>query len=70
MPGPGCRFGFYTFQSFFESLQSTGVSESGLEKVRAFIARQEEHHQKKTFTQEYDEFMAAHGFKNNSNDSG
>lgn len=39
------------------------VSESNIEKVRQYIANQEEHHRKKTFEQEYIEFLAAHGFK-------
>ena len=38
------------------------VSESGLEKVRQYIANQEEHHKTKTFTQEYDDFLKVHGF--------
>lgn len=36
------------------------VSESAVEKVRQYIYNQEEHHQKKTFAQEYDEFLKAH----------
>ena len=39
------------------------VSESAIDKVRAYIANQELHHLKKTFDQEYKEFLAAHGFK-------
>ena len=35
------------------------ISESILPKVRAYIDRQEEHHKKKTFQQEYDEFVSA-----------
>jgi|SRR3972149_704264 len=38
------------------------VSESGISKVQQYIANQEEHHRKKTFTQEYEEFLSAHGF--------
>ena len=38
------------------------VSESALEKVRQYIANQEQHHQTKTFIREYEEFLAAHGF--------
>ena len=37
------------------------VSESGLEKVRQYIANQEEHHKKKIFAQEYDDFLKIHG---------
>lgn len=46
-----------------EEYIALSVSESGLVKVRAYIANQEEHHKKKTFTQEYDEFLKVHGFK-------
>jgi putative transposase len=42
---------------------SLSVSESGIEKVRNYIANQEEHHRKKTFAEEYDEFLAIHGLK-------
>ena len=38
------------------------VSESALNKVRQYIADQEEHHQKKSFAEEYDEFIKIHGF--------
>ena len=37
------------------------VSESQLEKGFQYIKNQKEHHLKKTFTQEYDEFISAHG---------
>jgi len=37
------------------------VSESQLEKVFQYIKNQKEHHLKKPFTQEYDEFISAHG---------
>jgi REP element-mobilizing transposase RayT len=33
------------------------VSESGVEAVRRYIERQEEHHRKKTFGEEYEEFV-------------
>ncbi len=36
------------------------VSQSAVAKVRAYIAKQEEHHLKHTFAQEYDEFLRAH----------
>jgi REP element-mobilizing transposase RayT len=38
------------------------VSESAIDKVRQYILNQEEHHKKKTFSQEYDEFLKLHGF--------
>jgi REP element-mobilizing transposase RayT len=42
------------------------VSESAIGKVRRYIARQEEHHKKITFLQEYEAFLAAHGFNGKS----
>jgi REP element-mobilizing transposase RayT len=43
---------------------AVSVSESGVDKVRAYIDNQEEHHKKKTFAQEYDEFISKYGFEN------
>lgn len=40
------------------------VSESQLERVYKYIANQKEHHSRKTFKQEYDEFILAHGLIN------
>ena len=42
---------------------AVSVSESGINKVRDYIKNQEEHHKKKTFLQEYEEFMQKYGFK-------
>jgi REP element-mobilizing transposase RayT len=42
---------------------AVSVSESMLNKVREYIKNQEAHHSKKTFQQEYDEFIAKYGFK-------
>ena len=39
------------------------VSQSAVQKVRDYIDRQEEHHKKKTFTNEYQDFLTAHGFE-------
>jgi putative transposase len=39
---------------------AASVSESALDKVRAYIQNQEEHHKKKTFMEEYQEFMDAY----------
>lgn len=36
---------------------AVAVSESMLEKVRNYIKNQEDHHKKKTFNHEYDEFI-------------
>ena len=41
---------------------AVSVSESALDKVRAYIDGQEEHHKTKTYQQEYDEFMANYDF--------
>ena len=41
---------------------AVSVSESGINKVRDYIRNQEEHHQKRTFQQEYDAFMEKYGF--------
>jgi putative transposase len=41
---------------------AVSVSESGVNAVREYIKNQEEHHAKKTFQQEYDEFMKKYGF--------
>ncbi|MEJ7821994.1 MAG: IS200/IS605 family transposase [Chitinophagaceae bacterium] len=38
------------------------VSESAIDKVRQYIINQEEHHKKKTFTEEYEVFLNVHGF--------
>jgi len=39
-----------------------GVSESHIESVRNYIHKQEEHHSKKTFKEEVDEFMKKYGW--------
>jgi REP element-mobilizing transposase RayT len=38
------------------------VSYSAVDKVRAYISNQETHHKKKTFGEEYEEFINAHHF--------
>lgn len=42
---------------------AVSVSESALAVVRAYVDNQEKHHQKKTFAEEYDEFISKFGFK-------
>lgn len=42
---------------------AVSVSESMINKVREYIKNQEEHHIKKTFQQEYDEFISKYGFE-------
>jgi len=41
------------------------VSESGVDKVYEYIKNQKKRHQKKTFEQEYDNFIKLHGFDTN-----
>ncbi len=40
---------------------AVSVSESGVDNLRKYIANQEEHHKKKTFTQEYEDFLKSEG---------
>ncbi|MFA4851890.1 MAG: IS200/IS605 family transposase [Bacteroidales bacterium] len=42
---------------------AVSVSESLLDRVQAYIDRQEEHHKKVTFMQEYEEFIKKYNFK-------
>jgi REP element-mobilizing transposase RayT len=42
---------------------AVSVSESMLDKVRDYIKNQEEHHRKKTFQEEYDEFIRKYRFE-------
>jgi putative transposase len=39
------------------------VGASGVERVRQYIASQEEHHRKRTFEEEYREFLKAYGIE-------
>lgn len=41
---------------------AVSVSKSGIDRLREYIKNQEAHHAKKTFQQEYDEFMIKYGF--------
>ncbi len=41
---------------------AVSVSESVILKVRKYIRNQEEHHKRKPFSEEYDEFMKKYGF--------
>jgi REP element-mobilizing transposase RayT len=42
---------------------AVSVSESMVDKVRDYIKNQEEHHLKKSFQEEYDEFISKYGFE-------
>ena len=44
---------------------AVSVSESMIDKVRAYISNQEQHHKQKSFAQEYDDFIKKYGFKIN-----
>jgi putative transposase len=41
---------------------AVSVSESSLNRVRDYIVNQEEHHRRKSFQEEYDEFMTRYKF--------
>lgn len=43
------------------------VSETNVHKVQNYIKNQKEHHKKKTFKEEYTEFMKAYGFSIDEN---
>ena len=42
---------------------AVSVSESQIDKIRNYIENQEEHHRKKSFKEEYDQFIKKYGFK-------
>ncbi len=44
-----------------EEYIALSVSESAVQTVRDYIKNQEEHHRKKTFSEEYEEFMKQYG---------
>nr|WP_315152004.1 IS200/IS605 family transposase [uncultured Flavobacterium sp.] len=46
-----------------EEYFAVSVSESILDKVRNYIKNQEQHHNKKSFNEEYDEFITKYGFQ-------
>ncbi|MFH6983083.1 IS200/IS605 family transposase [Marinoscillum luteum] len=49
-----------------EEYFAASVSESMLNRVRTYIRNQEEHHRKKSFQDEYNDFMIRYGFEKNS----
>lgn len=53
-----CNPGFKWQNDYF----AVSVSESIVERVREYIRNQEAHHRKKTFKEEYDEFIRLYGF--------
>ena len=54
-----CRRKFEWQDEYF----AVSISESGINKVREYIKNQEEHHKKKKFQEEYEEFVNKYGFK-------
>ena len=54
------RFGAFAWQSGYGAF---AVSESNVEAVREYIANQREHHRKKTFQEEYRQFLERHRIK-------
>lgn len=42
---------------------AVSVSESQVEKVKNYVANQEEHHRTKSWDEEYDEFISKYGFQ-------
>lgn len=46
---------------------AASVSESMVERVRNYIKNQEEHHKRKNFQEEYDEFIRRYNFKISKN---
>ena len=53
-----CRTKFEWQEEYF----AVSVSESMVHKVRNYIKNQEEHHRKRPFQEEYDEFLEKYGF--------
>jgi REP element-mobilizing transposase RayT len=49
---------------------AVSVSESMIETVRNYIRKQEAHHGKKSFSEEYDEFIEKHGFEKFDDEAG
>ena len=47
-----------------EEYYATSISESQLQNVRNYINKQEEHHRKKSFAEECEEYSKIYGFKN------
>jgi len=52
--------GYFEWQDEYIAVS---ISQSIIHKVRNYIRNQEEHHRKKTFSEEYNEFIDNYGFK-------
>ena len=57
---PNLSLGKFEWQDEYFAVS---VSESMIETVRNYIRNQEEHHSKKTFQNEYEEFIVKYGFE-------
>ena len=42
---------------------AVSISETHINKIRDYIKNQEQHHRKKTWKEEYEEFMSKYGFE-------
>lgn len=54
---------FQTKLAWQDGYFAVGIGESGVNIVREYIKNQEAHHQKKSFPEEYDEFLHKYGFE-------
>ena len=60
----------YTVYSIYSQIRGYGafsVSASQLEKVKAYIKDQDEHHRRLSFKEEYEAFLRRYGFKTSVN---
>ncbi len=55
--------------SWQDDFWAVGISESYVDAVRKYIDNQEEHHRKKTFNEEVEDFMKKYGWKYVSGDN-
>jgi REP-associated tyrosine transposase len=57
------KSGFEAKLEWQDEYFAVSVSQSQLEALRTYIDNQEIHHRKKSFEEEYQEFIKSHGFK-------
>ena len=57
------KSGFKARLEWQDEYFAVSVSESQLETLRAYVDNQEIHHRKKSFEEEYEEFIRGYGFK-------
>ncbi|MEJ7673548.1 MAG: hypothetical protein WKF59_12785 [Chitinophagaceae bacterium] len=50
------------FENVVMNILRHSLANLAVDKVRQYIVNQDEHHKKKTFTEEYKEFLSIHGF--------